>query len=142
MSYIITTYTGDKRNAGTDARVYILMHGKNSTSSQIFLGDGKFEKQSVDRFIADTSAEFSPLTALDIGHDNSGMSSGWYLDKAVIKCPSTGITQTFPCNNWLADNEGDRRIVRRLTEDVSLRKTRPPGKIHKKFFLHELILLI
>ena len=45
----------------------------------------------------------------------------------VVDCPSTGITQTFPCNNWLADDEGDKRIERRLKEDLSLRKQRPPG---------------
>ncbi|CAF1415328.1 unnamed protein product, partial [Rotaria sordida] len=42
----------------------------------------------------------------------------------VVDCPSTGIKQTFPCNNWLADDEGDRRIERRLKEDLSLPKTR------------------
>jgi hypothetical protein len=48
--------------------------------------------------------------------------------QVVVKCPSTGIKQTFPCNAWLADDEGDKRIERRLTEDLSLRKTRPPSK--------------
>ncbi|CAF5146415.1 unnamed protein product, partial [Rotaria sp. Silwood1] len=40
----------------------------------------------------------------------------------VVECPSTGIKQTFPCNNWLADDEGDKRIERRLKEDTLLRK--------------------
>jgi lipoxygenase homology domain-containing protein 1 len=39
----------------------------------------------------------------------------------------TGITQTFPCNKWLADDEGDKLIERRLKEDINLRETRPPG---------------
>ena len=39
----------------------------------------------------------------------------------------TGITQTFPCNKWLADDEDDKLIERRLKEDMSLRVTRPPG---------------
>lgn len=46
----------------------------------------------------------------------------------MVDCPSTGITQTFPCNQWLASNEGDNRIERRLKEDLSQRKTRPPSK--------------
>ncbi|CAF2821092.1 unnamed protein product [Rotaria sp. Silwood2] len=46
--------------------------------------------------------------------------------QVVVECPSIGIKQTFPCNNWLADDEGDRHIERRLKEDLSLRKTRPP----------------
>ncbi|CAF4484729.1 unnamed protein product, partial [Rotaria sp. Silwood2] len=126
FSYTVTVYTGDKRNAGTDARVYIVMHGKNSSSSKIFLSNGKFEKKSVDKFIIDAPNDLSPLTALDIGHDNSGAGSGWYLDKVVVECPRTGIKQTFPCNNWLADDEADKRIERQLIEDLSLRQMHPP----------------
>ncbi|CAF0916712.1 unnamed protein product [Rotaria sordida] len=127
ISYTITVYTGNKTNAGTDARVYIVMHGKNSSSSKIFLNNGKFEKKSIDKFTIDVPINLSPLAALDIGHDNSGIGSGWYLDKVIVECPSTGIKQTFPCNNWLADNEGDKRIERRLKEDLSLRETNPPA---------------
>ena len=81
IPYHITVYTGDKRNAGTDARVYIVMHGDKSSSGQLFLNDGKFEAKSIDPFKIDGPDEISPLTALDIGHDNSGMGPGWYLDK-------------------------------------------------------------
>ncbi|CAF4803896.1 unnamed protein product, partial [Rotaria sp. Silwood1] len=126
VTYIITVYTGDKKNAGTDARVYIVMHGKNSSSSQILLTDGKFENKSIDKFTTDDSIDLSPLTALDIGHDNSGVGAAWFLDKVVVDCPRTGIKQTFPCYNWLDNNQGDKCIERRLKEDLSLRKTRPP----------------
>ncbi|CAF3703956.1 unnamed protein product, partial [Rotaria sordida] len=126
IPYNITIYTGDKTNAGTDARVYIVMYNNELSSSQIFLSDGKFERKSVDTFTIDGPENLSPLTALDIGHDNTGIGPGWYLDKAVVNCPSTGIEQTFPCNAWLADDTGDKRIERRLKEDLSLRKIRPP----------------
>ncbi|CAF4256782.1 unnamed protein product, partial [Rotaria magnacalcarata] len=33
---------------------------------------------------------------------------------------------TFPCNNWLAEDTGDKLIERELREDPSLRKVRPP----------------
>ena len=84
VPYHITVHTGDKRNAGTDARVYVVMHRDNASSSQIFLSDGKFEAKSVDRFTVDGPDDLSPLTALDIGHDNSGMGPGWYLDKVGL----------------------------------------------------------
>ncbi|CAF3251609.1 unnamed protein product [Rotaria sp. Silwood2] len=119
--------TSDKINAGTDSRVYIIIHGKDSSSSQIFLNDKKFEKNSVDKFTIYAPNNLSPLTALDVGHDNSGFASGWYLDKAIIECPITGIKQTFPCNNWLADDEGDKLTERRLKEDLSLRKIHRPS---------------
>ncbi|CAF4587849.1 unnamed protein product [Rotaria sp. Silwood1] len=126
IPYNVTIYTGDKLHAGTDARVYIIMYNNELSSSQIFLSDGKFERKSIDTFTIDAPDNLSPLTALDIGHDNTGMGPGWYLDKVVVDCPSTGIEQTFPCNAWLADDTGDKLLERRLKEDTSLRKTRPP----------------
>jgi len=57
------------------------MHNKKSTSGQIFLPGGKFEKSSVDLCAIQAPDELSPLTALDIGHDNSGRGPGWFLDK-------------------------------------------------------------
>ncbi len=81
VPYNITVYTGNERNAGTDARVYIIMHHETSSSSKIFLTNGKFEQKSVDPFTIDAPVELSPLTALVIGHDNSGMGPGWFLDK-------------------------------------------------------------
>jgi hypothetical protein len=80
IPYIITVYTSDKNNAGTDARVYIIMHNKKTSSSQIFL-NGKFERKSVDEIRIDAPDELSPLTALDIGHDNKGVGPGWHLNK-------------------------------------------------------------
>ncbi|CAF1135774.1 unnamed protein product [Rotaria sordida] len=127
VSYNIKVYTGNKINAGTNSRVYIIIHGKNSSSNQIFLSNGKFEKKSINKFTIYASNNLSPLTALDIGHDNSGLAPGWYLDKVIVECPITGIKQTFPCNNWLADDEDDRHIERRLKEDLSLRKICRPS---------------
>ncbi|CAF4549680.1 unnamed protein product, partial [Rotaria magnacalcarata] len=126
VPYNVTVYTGDKRNAGTNARVYIVMNNRKTSSSKIFLMDGKFERADVDQFTIDGPDELGPLTSLIIGHDNSGVGPGWYLDKVVINCPSTGIEQTFPCNNWLAEDTGDKLIERELREDPSLRKVRPP----------------
>ncbi|CAF0968400.1 unnamed protein product [Rotaria sp. Silwood1] len=126
-SYNIKVYTGDKINAGTDSRVYVVLRGKNSSSSQIVLRNGKFDKKSIDKFTIYASNNLSPLTALYIGHDNSGFASGWYLDKVLVECPITGIQQTFPCNNWLAYDENDGRTERRLKEDLSLRKTHRPS---------------
>ena len=44
--------------------------------------------------------------------------------QVVIDCPAAGIEQTFLCNDWLADDEGDKRIERTLTESKSMRKTK------------------
>lgn len=81
MLYNITVYTTDRDKAGTDAQVYIVMHGQTASSSQIFLKNGKFERASIDKFAVYAPVTLSPLTALNIGHDNTGLEPGWFLDK-------------------------------------------------------------
>jgi hypothetical protein len=61
------------------------MHHKKSSSSQIFLSDGKFEQKSIDALTIDGPDGLSPLTALDIGHDNTGRGPGWFLDKVCLR---------------------------------------------------------
>lgn len=60
------------------------MYHDKSSSSKIFLSNGKFESGSVDEFTIDGPEDLSPLTALEIGHDNSGRGPGWFLDKVRI----------------------------------------------------------
>lgn len=81
IPYKITVYTGDKRNGGTDANVFITMHRKKTSSQKIFLPDGKFERKSIDEFTITGPPDLSPLSGLDVGHDNDGAAPGWFLDK-------------------------------------------------------------
>ena len=81
IPYHLKIYTGDKRNAGTNAQIYVVMHNNELSSSKIFLSGGEFERKSIDSITIDGPENLSPLTALDIGHDNSGTAPGWYLDK-------------------------------------------------------------
>lgn len=110
---------------------------------------GKFERGLTDIFNVEIAALLSPLSRVTIGHDNEGVSAGWYCDKVrescsrvhtlvihgdlnfnlcfpqvVLYCPFTGIEQTFPCGKWLDEKEGDGLIERELYEMVSLRQKR------------------
>ena len=125
MPYIITVCTGDVRGAGTDSRVYIVLHGGEKggeTSGKIWLETGKFERKMTDIFNVDVLTMLSPLSHIDIGHDNTGAASGWFLDSVTVYCPMAGIEQFFPCNKWLATDEGDGLIQRTLQEQTGLRK--------------------
>ena len=53
-----------------------------------------------------TAVSLTPLDRIIVGHDNSGAGPGWKLAKIVVECPSAGLSQTFLCNSWLAQNEG------------------------------------
>ncbi|XP_071500737.1 lipoxygenase homology domain-containing protein 1-like [Diadema antillarum] len=126
IPYEIRVTTSDKRHAGTDARVYVVMYGGKDgeeTSGKIWL-EGSFERGRTAICAAEIGTALSPLSKIDIGHDNAGPGAGWHLDRVVIDCPAAGVEQTFLCNQWLADDEGDGRIERTLYETKSMRKTK------------------
>uniref|UniRef100_A0A8C7GXA2 Lipoxygenase homology PLAT domains 1 n=1 Tax=Oncorhynchus kisutch TaxID=8019 RepID=A0A8C7GXA2_ONCKI len=122
--YHVQVVTGKVRGAGTNSNIHMLMHGTKGlkNSGKIFLQGGKFERGLTDIFNVEISALLSPLSRVTIGHDNGGVSAGWYCEKIVVFCPFTGIEQTFPCSKWLDESEGDGLIERELYEMVSLRQ--------------------
>ncbi|XP_076859680.1 lipoxygenase homology domain-containing protein 1 [Brachyhypopomus gauderio] len=124
--YNVQVVTENIRGAGTNSKIHMVMHGSKGVknSGKIFLEGGKFERGLTDIFTIEIAALLSPLSRITIGHDNGGVSAGWYCEKVVIYCPFTGIEQTFPCSKWLDEHEGDGLIERELYEMVSLRQRR------------------
>nr|CAB3263471.1 lipoxygenase homology domain-containing protein 1-like [Phallusia mammillata] len=124
IPYTVQLFTGDVRGAGTDAEVYIVLFGgrKGQQSSGKIILDGKFERNRVDVCNVESASMLSPLDKIEIGHDNSGAAAGWFLDKVVVTCNSTGCEQVFSCRKWFASDEGDGLITRELYESKSLRK--------------------
>uniref|UniRef100_A0A3Q3FUX6 Lipoxygenase homology PLAT domains 1b n=1 Tax=Labrus bergylta TaxID=56723 RepID=A0A3Q3FUX6_9LABR len=124
--YNVQIVTGYIRGAGTNSNIHIVMHGTKGikNSGKVFLEGGKFERGLTDIFNVEIAALLSPLSRVTIGHDNDGVSSGWFCEKVVVYCPFTGIEQTFPCSKWLDEKEGDGLIERELYEMVSLRQKR------------------
>uniref|UniRef100_A0A8U8BKQ1 Uncharacterized protein n=1 Tax=Geospiza parvula TaxID=87175 RepID=A0A8U8BKQ1_GEOPR len=124
--YNVAVVTGDIRGAGTNSKIHVILHGSKGlkNSGKIFLEGGEFERARTDLFNVEIAALLSPLSRVTIGHDNCGVSSGWYCEKVVVYCPFTGIEQTFPCGKWLDEDEGDGLIERELYEMVSLRQKR------------------
>ncbi|MGH0156164.1 UNVERIFIED_CONTAM: hypothetical protein FKN15_047648 [Acipenser sinensis] len=105
--YNISVVTGKVRGAGTNSKVHILMHGSKGikNSGKIFLEGGQFERGLTDIFNVEIAALLSPL-----------------FTYVIVYCPFTGIEQTFPCDKWLDEDEGDGLIERELYEMVSLRQ--------------------
>ncbi|XP_062273857.1 lipoxygenase homology domain-containing protein 1 [Scomber scombrus] len=124
--YNVQIVTGNIRGAGTNSKIHIVMHGSKGIKNcgKVFLEGGQFERGLTDIFNVEIAALLSPLSRVTIGHDNGGVSAGWYCEKVVVYCPFTGIEQTFPCSKWLDEKEGDGLIERELYEMVSLRQKR------------------
>ena len=96
IPYHVHVTTGDVRNASTNARVYVILHGGEdgeSNSGKLWLQNEQkdnFERGRTDIFIVETTEMLSPLHHLTIGHDNTGLGSGWY-------CEKVGISHALTC---------------------------------------------
>ncbi|XP_010005184.1 PREDICTED: lipoxygenase homology domain-containing protein 1-like [Chaetura pelagica] len=116
--YTIKVYTGDKRGAGTDANVHIILFGTDDKSEVIQLSQplehhDPFERGKVDTFKIKTK-RLEGLHSIEIGHDGKGFASGWFLEKVEITDASQNSLYCFNCNRWLAEDENDGRTVVQL----------------------------
>ncbi|XP_068044820.1 oxygen-regulated protein 1 [Anomalospiza imberbis] len=109
--YTIKVYTGDKRGAGTDANVHIILFGNEDKSevfqlSQSLEHQNPFERGKVDTFKIETK-KLGSLRSIEIGHDGKGFASGWFLEKVEITDAARNSMHCFNCNRWLSEDEND-----------------------------------
>lgn len=81
--YKVHVLTGTRPGAGTNANVYMILHGRDKHTGKIWLDNGQrsFLPGQNDEFEITTSVQVSPLESVTIGHDNSSPGPGWFLDK-------------------------------------------------------------
>uniref|UniRef100_A0A7S3VHN2 PLAT domain-containing protein n=1 Tax=Dunaliella tertiolecta TaxID=3047 RepID=A0A7S3VHN2_DUNTE len=114
--YKITVYTSDIRGAGTDARVYITFFNDKGMASRKFNLDSSannFERGMVDVFFV-TYPDLGGVAEIEIEHDNSGLKAGWHCEQVVVEDETAQTRAAFPCDRWLATDEDDGKIRRRL----------------------------
>ncbi|XP_044862525.1 lipoxygenase homology domain-containing protein 1-like isoform X2 [Mauremys mutica] len=118
VEYIIKVYTGDKKGAGTDANVHVILFGDEDSSELVQLTkplehQDPFERGKSDIFRIKTKS-LGRLRSIEIGHDGKGFASGWFLEKVEITDSSTNEVYCFNCSRWLAEDENDGRTVVQL----------------------------
>ncbi|XP_050949579.1 lipoxygenase homology domain-containing protein 1 isoform X3 [Labeo rohita] len=117
-TFTMRVKTGEKKNAGTDANVYTILYGTTDDTGIINLKasknhKNKFELGFIDEFTIE-AVDIGKLKRIRIGHDNAGVSPGWFLDWVEIDAPSLGQLLRFPCGRWLDKGKDDGAIVRDL----------------------------
>ncbi|KAM3939741.1 lipoxygenase homology domain-containing protein 1 [Leptodactylus fuscus] len=117
-TYTVRVKTGDKKNAGTDANVFIILYGEKDDTGYMSLkasktNKNKFERGKIDVFTVE-AVDIGSLKKIKIGHDNKGHSAGWFLDWVELDAPSLGQRLKFPCGRWLDRTEDDGAIERYL----------------------------
>lgn len=113
-TYEITVVTGDVKDAGTDAHVYMRVSGSKGDSEYgLDNPRNNFQRGQTDRFEWKTR-DLGDLKMLHIRHDNSGDKPGWFLDRILVRNQITNQTWLFPCGQWLAVDAPDGRTDRHL----------------------------
>jgi len=111
--YSVIIHTGDCNSAGSRANVFMTLFGEKGDTGQFKLNNSHLERGTVEEF-EHMAVDLGKLTKVNIGHDNRGFSSDWFLDSVVIRNETTGIETTFVCQQWLATDKGEKKLVRDL----------------------------
>ncbi|CAH1791204.1 unnamed protein product [Owenia fusiformis] len=77
--------TGSPLQAGTDANVFIQLIGDKMKTKELTLDndDNNFERNCTDIFTL-KATDVGVIKKMRIGHDDTGIGSGWYLEKVTI----------------------------------------------------------
>ncbi|KAL4218062.1 Arachidonate 5-lipoxygenase [Mactra antiquata] len=105
--YTVYVKTGDRPNAGTDANVYIILHGENGIKSKemkldvLFHDD--FERGNLDKFKLKHQS-FSNIDCIEIWRDTHGFNSDWHVDTIMVVNQETRTQTVFPIFRWIRPN--------------------------------------
>jgi len=137
ISYRIKISTGDYRGAGTDANIQLQLFGNRGKSPLIALSEDILthsietskqgsqsdewdhttsaantrpdlvQRNTTQTFSCEVPKELGELKSIQIGHDNEGLGSGWFLAKVVVESDEvivddddTPKSASFQCNKW------------------------------------------
>lgn len=116
-NYRIWIKTSDLEHAGTDAHVYLTVHGATGSSPEMFLDDPKidnWEPGTLDQFNVNFR-DVGEISSIRIRHDNTGKRPGWHPEFIDIqRGEDPNAYWRVDINQWLATSTGDKRIDRTL----------------------------
>lgn len=74
----------------------------------------KFGRGEIDQFLLTVPQTLGSIKEIHIWHNNVGKSPAWYLFRVLIRDLQTDSKWWFVCDRWLAVEEGDGSVDRRI----------------------------
>ena len=74
----------------------------------------KFGRGEIDQFLLTVPQSLGSIKEIHIWHNNVGKSPAWYLFRVLIRDLQTDSKWWFVCDRWLAVEEGDGSVDRRI----------------------------
>ncbi|XP_028823765.1 polycystic kidney disease 1 like 1 isoform X2 [Denticeps clupeoides] len=115
--YSITVDTGLRSAADMSAKVYIVLYGDDGVSEtrELSFPAGKlFTRNSRSTFVLSTPVSLGPIWKVHLWHDNGGPCPSWYLSHVLVKDLVRGSSWFFLAQCWLAVDEDDGKVERKL----------------------------
>lgn len=133
IEYIVTVATGDARGAGTDADVFLSIHGdKGAVTRRPLVASGNlFERGARDVFHLE-APDVGEIQSVTVEHDGKGLLPTWLLDYVEIYHPVQGRSSFFSYRNWL-----DKRNQCRAEIKGTQPKEGAPVKHRYRCVMHE-----
>lgn len=102
---IIHVTTGDRKNAGTDANIYMIIHDDvGQKTAKIKLGHtlkNDNERGSTCTYEACSGNNFGLPYKAEIWRDSFGFGSSWFLEQIVVEDKIHGSKHVFPVHRWI-----------------------------------------
>ena len=129
--YKIVVQTGSEgkkflllKASGTDANVYLILHGENLNCEPVHLQHSQTHKDPFESGHTDVFTQFLPalgsVQGATLWHTGD-KSQGWYVEHLMITNESNNATTYFPVQRWLDADEYDKKTR------VELVPNQPPG---------------
>ncbi|XP_034956813.2 lipoxygenase homology domain-containing protein 1 [Zootoca vivipara] len=86
INYEVCVVTGDVRNAGTNANVFMQIYGELGKTEVLILRNrsNNYERGASETFKVE-AADVGKVYKIRIGHDGSGIGDGWFLETVTVK---------------------------------------------------------
>ncbi len=120
----IRTGTEGKKLSGTNANVYLILHGENLDTEPIQLQNSHTHKDLFEHGNTDIFTEFLPtlgeIKSATLWHTGD-KHQGWYVEDLTVVNEKYNIKTYFPIQRWLDEDDYDK-----MTK-VELIPNQPPG---------------
>eukprot|EP00055_Hartaetosiga_balthica_P008040 m.28757 g.28757 ORF g.28757 m.28757 type:complete len:647 (-) comp6087_c0_seq2:263-2203(-) len=133
QSYNIHVITGGELGHGTDANVFITLHGtKGNSQREALREDSDNFAVGGDDVFAIENPSVGELKSITIEHDDSGASSAWFLKMVSVRDTVAKKKIFFHFNDWLASDRGNMTCKVRLKASTSDTPSKEGGVMHMK----------
>lgn len=108
VDYEFSVRTGDRKFAGTDANIKVILHGDGGRKTDkmrlhnVFKDD--FEQGQLDTFLVKKQFKLKNIEKLELWRDNFGFGSRWYVDYVKVKRKDQETEFVFPIFRWVPAN--------------------------------------